>query len=846
MNIRKALTGGLVAITAGATLALGAMAAGLGDYVATSDNSMTSPIIVVGTPDTAANAGYAKDVVGAADIAAAVAGYATTDVTVGGGTSVSVSGGADITTTNTKLYLGDNLGKDGLRSTLTSQNLPTLLASGTFTDDSGTEYQYDQYINLAGGSAYNVITFDDSNGDGLVPGGDISDPALHINLSTSSSQPLYNLTVVFNKVLNISDTDVRGNTITIFGKTYTIGAQSSTYSSPMKLELFGGADTQTLNEGDSAEVTVEGTTHTVSLVGVSDTTTAVITVDGQTKEVHEGVSYKIAGVDVYIDSIYYFQKEGSVSSIKLSLGSSKIVLESGAPVKVGQSGDTIDGTLVALTGTAAQGLSKIEIAVGATATDKDWITPEVPFEDPVFGGFKVAFGGLTRGTLDTITIDNSGTTGASLKFTDSRNNEKTLNWIYSTTTSWNPQLNITSTQTYVVKEGDTVKKNDYVLLAPTQESEFGHIMQYKTASSIGSNNAYIELQDVMSGQTSRIYLTDTGHASATFYLDGNAYFVNNVSSSAQTFQFTWGSGASAGVTGNVMVFPLIQTKNGAWITFLKPVTLGSTSGITYELPGNTSAKIYNTTTSVSAGRLTYTLSPGATDATLNATSGVNLTAAPAVLIYEEKGKNPAGTEVQDAVLVTVTNGGTATSAKVAISAPTLTSAVQLSDSQGTDTSVTEYYDRYGTYLKYDSDNDGYLEVQYPDDQSIAMVGVGSDPSFGTAAGGQTVKSAVMIKNPVAKLDTEVQSLVDAGTLNADVILVGGPCANKITATVMGIPNTKPDCYEQFTWKKIIKEYDDALVTGKKALVVAGATADDTRAAAAEVMKGTTSLEEAAA
>jgi hypothetical protein len=844
MNIRKAVTGGLVAITAGATLALGAMAAGLGDYVVPSDNSLTSPIIVVGTPDTAANAGYAKDVVGAADIAAAVAGYATTDVTVGGGTTVSVSGGADITTTNTKIYLGDNVGKDGLKSTVTSQYLPELLASGTFSDDTGEEYQYDQYINLAGGDAYNVVTFGDSNADGLVPGGASGDPALYINLSTSSAQPIYNLTVVFNKVLNITDENVRGNTITIFGKTYTVGSQSSTYSSPMKLELFGGADTQTLSEGDSAEVTIEGSTHTVSLIGVSDTTTAVISVDGQTKEVHQGISYRIANVDVYIDSVYFFMKEGQVSQVKLSLGSSKVVLESGAAVKVGQSEETIDGTLVALTGSQAQGLSKIEIAVGATASDEDWITPEVPFEDPVFGGFKVAFGGLTRGTTETLIIDNSGNTGATVKFTDSRNNEKTLNWIYTQTSAFNPQLNHSTDYAYVVKEGDTVKKNDYVLLAPAQESEFGHIMQYRSASSIGNSNAYIELQDVMSGQNTKIYLTDAGYASGTFYLDGNEYHVKNISSTAQTFQFTWGSGSSAGDDGDkVMVFPLIQTQNGAYMTFIKSLALAND---TYELPGNTAALIGSSNTTQAAGRLTYTFAGGggATNTLTNIT-GMELESAPAILLYEEKGKDPSDTEVQDAVLATVSQSGTVPNAKVSIASPTLTAVVQLQDPQETDPSVTEYYDRYGTYIKWDSDNEGYMEIQYPDDQSVAMVGIGASPSFGTAAGGSTVQSATMIKNPVAKLDTEVQSLVSAGTLNADVILVGGPCANKVTAEVMDIPNTKPDCYEQFTWTKLIKEYEDALVTGKKALVVAGATADDTRAAAAEVMKGTTSLEVAA-
>lgn len=848
MNVRKTVTGGLVALTAGATMAFGAAAAGLSDYVVTSDSSLASPIIVVGTPQTTAASGYAMDVVGAADIAAAVAGYASTDVTVGGGTSVTVSNGADLSSTNTKIYLGDNLGKSGLKATVTKQALPTLLASGTVTDKTGTEHNYDQYINILGSTSYNVVTYGTSSGDSLLANGK-ADPALYINLSTSDTSPVYNLTAVFNKVLNISSTNVQSKTITLFGKTYTIGAASDYYSAAHKLELFGGANTQTLKVGDTSEVTVSNTKHTVSVIGVSDTTTAVISVDGQTEEVYEGTSVKILGVDVYIDSIFFFDPQStSPSTVKLSLGSAKLILEDGQAVVIGD--DTVQGTMVQLTGTDSQGLSKIEISVAASATDVDWIAPGKPFVDPVFGSFKVAFGGLTSGVTDKITIDNSGTTGASLKFTDARNNEKTITWAYTPTSTYGPQLNASSTQQYVVVEGGTVAKNDYFLITPTQESEFSHIMQYRTASGIGTSNAYIELQDVMSGATQKIYLTDTGYASATFFIDGQQYYAKNVSSTAQTFQFTWGVGASSGAAGTkTTVFPLIQAKNGEWVTLMKSLPLGSTSGVTYELPGNTSATIMNTTVgAVTAGRLTYMFYAGTSTATLYAVNqtggnGVMLSTAPAVVLYEEKGKDTSNTDVQDAVIVTVSNGGSGTSNKINIAAPVMTAAVKESNAQETDSSVTEYYDRYGTYAKHDSDNDGLVEILYPDDQSVAMVGVGADPSFGTAAGGSTVKSAIMIKNPVAKLDTEVEAL--GTSLNADVILVGGPCANKLTATVMGIPNTKPECYQQFTYQKLVKEYTGKLVAGKKALVVAGLTAADTRAAAAEVMKGTTSLEVAA-
>ena len=826
MQIKKILAGGLAAVAAGATIAFGAFAqsSNLGDYVQVSDSTLSSPMIVIG-----AAAGDVRDVIAAVDLGVAVAGYATQTVTVQGtGTSVSVSNGVNLATENKKIYLGDLLTKSGLKSTITSNDLPSILAQGTFYDDSGTAYTYNQYINVLGGT----VTFGKSDGD-------LTDPEVYINTGYSTSSPLYNLTVTFNKPLNISSTDIQGNTIELFGNTYTIGSGSAYTSTTKKLVLFGGANAQTVSEGESATMTVEGTEHTVEVIGVSDSTTAVISVDGVSKEVTEGNSYTINGVDVYIDSVYYFGKESQTSSVKLSLGSSKIILEDGNNVKIGTDEDTIDGTLVGLTGTNNQGISKIEISVTAKDSSYDYIASGDAFEDPVFGSFKVAFGGLNTGDTDSITIDNSGTTGATLKFTDYRGNEKSITWAYTSSSSWNPDLNATSTRTYHVVEGETVKKNDYVLLAPSQESEFGHIMQYKAASSIGSSGAYIELYDVMSGDTQRIYLTDNSNTAAEFYIDGQKYYVNASNPSQQLMRFYWGSGASATTAGDdVMVFPLIKAKNGEWITLVKSVTLGSTSGINYTLPGDTSLHLVtNDTDTVTAGRLTYTFDDGTTTTTLETINGVNLTNAPAVLVYEEEGYDASETLVQDAVIVTIADG-TGSGYEVAVQAPTLTAAVNSSDTMESDNSITLYGDRYGTMISYDSDNQGVVEISYPDEQATAMVAVGSDPTFTTGTSGGTYEAAVQITSPVAKLDTEV----DTGSLNADLILVGGPCVNTLVATLLAQDNITCDTWN-FT-KGIIKEYTDAFGSGRKALIVAGTSADgkDTRDLAAMVMAGTMSYE----
>ncbi|MEM5812509.1 MAG: S-layer protein, partial [Candidatus Aenigmatarchaeota archaeon] len=310
----------------------------------------------------------------------------------------------------------------------------------------------------------------------------------------------------------------------------------------------------------------------------------------------------------------------------------------------------------------------------------------------------------------------------------------------------------------------------------------------------------------------------------------------------QKMMFTWGSGASAGTTGNVTVFPLIKAKGGEYVTLVKSATIsnGGSTGVYLQLPGSTDYKlITNTTTSISNGRLTYTLSNGSSTSTFTAINGVNLSAAPAVLIYEEKGKNTAGSEVQDAVIVTVADGS-GSGVDMTISAPTLTAATTYSGTQQTDNSVTEYYDRYGVHVKYDTDGQGLVVITYPDEQATAMVAAGSDPKFSTSGTGGTYDAAVKIKNPVAKFDTEVSTT----GLASDLILIGGPCANSLVSTLLATESTTCSTDANGFINKypngMIKEFENAFGSGRKALVVAGVNGAQTRSLAAKVMQGTLS------
>ncbi|MBU0530095.1 MAG: hypothetical protein KKC05_00305, partial [Nanoarchaeota archaeon] len=761
MKIKKFLAGSLAAVFAAAFVVGGAYAT-LGDYVSTTGgDTLSSPMIVVGSSVPG------SDVIGAADIAAAVAGYATTTTTVSGVGTVAVSNGVGLDTTNSKLFYADAM--NATKTTLTSTDLPTILKSGTFQDDDGTEYKYDQYIVLGS----RATEFGNS-------GGDIEDPEGYVNIGTTAGSFLYNTRVVFTKALNISaNTATEGNTIELFGKEFTITSGSTA----TKLVLFDSSSAQTFTEGESQTVTVDGQEYTITLEGVSSTTVGVISVAKGTgaavsKEVTEGNSYKVNSLNVVAEDIFYFG-ENKINKAKMSFGSGKVTMEHGQEVKLGTDLEPIDNTYVAITGNP---MSTLEVWVAADDSEFDHIGKDSKFTDTVWGGFKTAFGGfnpdLDDSTRTMVQLATTGDRTSTLKMTDYRGNEKTIEYGWDTntgSTTFVPALNTSDNYQIHVVEGEAVLKKDYVVLS---QGDFGHLFQVTSISNINSTNARIDIKDVFSGETISINLdvTPPGYTQATAYIDGNTYYVN---ATANEVKFTWGTGAGAGDTGTQKsVFPYLKGQNGEDIALVKSAAFtlgdivylpggnsetGTTQGTTAITLTNTSAYadgVRNET--YPAGQLfwnvSYTVASGVASAPTiwgvgSAGSTVRLHSGgydvPTVIVLEEKGKNTAGTEVRDAIIVPTTTEGT-DNVKMAQSTATLTAATQSSAvSWKSDTDKTSQMDRFGTLVVRDASDENTVTIYYPDVQSSATLAVGSDPTFSTTVGGTTVETAVKIMNPVA-------------------------------------------------------------------------------------------------
>jgi hypothetical protein len=312
------------------------------------------------------------------DLGGRVSGTTTTTSSVTG-EAKQLASGTDF------IYLTDTLDQEV--SIITDDDLPTVLASGTFTDGAGADNDYDQFIDIGDDA---VFEFSDSDGD-------LDNPDLHIEMPSGTTpaadEYIYQWRIDFDDPLafnSTGDDGSEGEEIVIAGKDYTIGTATDSNT----IVLLGGSDQKTINVGESLTMEVNGVSYEVSLTGISDEATpkASIIINGESETFTEGQTKEVLeGLDVFVRTV--FRTGDNSGYVIVEMGSDKLTIESGKRIKMGADDDNVDGTRATITGGVGACTSLI-IAVGATDDDVDHLLEGDSFVDPVFGTVKVEFANM--------------------------------------------------------------------------------------------------------------------------------------------------------------------------------------------------------------------------------------------------------------------------------------------------------------------------------------------------------------------------------------------------------------------------------------------------------------------
>jgi len=800
------------------------------------------------------------------------------------GEAKSLASGSDL------LYLLDDLAENV--ATITKDDLPTILADGTFTDDDGGSWEYEQTITM-GTDTSNRFSFGNSDSD-------FDDPALMMELSTSTTNYMYRWSLSFDKATNLNATISEGQEITMFGQTYTIG----TATDGDTLILLGGSSAQKVLVGESVTMTVNDVDYTVSLDGLSSasTTVASVTINGESKTFTQGQTktYVIDGVDidVYVKTVFRTGDDGS-GHIEIELGADKITLETDDAVSYGSDNTDIDGTLVTLTGTANNvvgSLTGITIAVAAPDSDANHILVGEAFTDPVFKTLKFELSGVLNGPVFTaekdtgrtlVELKSGGSRELQVVMTDKTGVTKTVPFTYDDI------MQDDSRNPFVTVEGGNLTDDDYFFL---NSGDYQHLMQVSKVNIGSITTSDLEIMDVFTGTKYLIENKDftTGQ---NLTINSQTYVLTNNSEGGSAAGFKVESADCYAGTHRA-VFPYLELVAGEdfpRVTFInttqgindttgEDIIVGPTgalvTGKTYELPtgsvqlrvGNYTGNLYAETgiTATGAGSATWT---NVTASIINGTdedSNGGLISAKVGEAYYIIGFDSNWTAVGAGNTITIKNitvdSGFNAGTDDGISSPAImfVEAKDKSDADarnvilinttddttyseldgdvlfsGTDhhddetwddTKMKGYLTTYGTYVLRDqTDTNIHLaSLSYGSAQMYADVYVAEVDASITA--GTSAGGASQIGDILVK-DSEVSSVA-----TKNLIVVGGSCINSAAASLVG------GAYCGAAWTTatnvgtgefLIKGYASPSI-GKFALLVAGYDAADTVNAATYV------------
>lgn len=712
--------------------------------------SFPAPFVSSGSANVAVVVGAQaalSDAVAATSIGSKLAtSLAAQTATEGTTTESTVEGGDAVTIKSGTNLL--NLGEAlTIVGTINDEDMGTFLASGTYKDLAKTEFTYDQEISVAG----TTVAYSESSA--------YKDKTPTLGLFYDKDAAVLNYSVDFN---GLNFTDSIGTDLPLMGNTYYV----LDYSVADGLTLLDSSASATISEGETTTITVEGKSYEVTLDFVGDATTdyAKFTVNGESLDkINEGSDDELAdGSYLAVKEVLYSSKESGVSKVEFTIGKGKLLLPTDGEIEMN------DDRVVNVDSTVDNANGIITLKWN---TDAKVVLTEAGDELilPGFNTIKVAYNGITFPEAEMTSLDASG-----------------------------------------VLELETVVKDGAVTL-PLVDQEA--ILAAGNLSYLGEATDTRLILGSVSSTNSSVGLGQVGDYFVATYAYGDnsesyVYMLDSIKYDADgKTEVVLDNMASTDSTDDITFADIGRTRTKGELTFALGAANETTEDVTIYVQA---ARGVSTRKLVTAEGLSINLTGFANLATLNMTTGVNLTFVEADEDNNlESGLSFVATLVESAddnIHVTSTN-------------------VTTLETKTADVDEGYVISKLATKVMLDkTDADAQdFSISYYGQEIVADVFVAA--STATITGSTTSGSATELGS-VTVYDNEAASVS-----GKNLIVVGGSCINSIAAELLG----GAACDAAFTAKTginageaIIKSFDKS---GKVALLVAGYNAADTAKAA---------------
>lgn len=866
-TIKKIVALGVGATMMGATI-LGATAADLKDYPTffVEDSTFNGALVVQGAEDSLA----AVDI--ASNMKAKVAGSTS-------GGKVEVTGDVkQVGEAGDYLELYEDLGS--VSSVLTGDDLDGLKSYKVTTDKGTTDVN--QYLRLdsanltntsdeTAGVQYDQSEVDDSVGDFLYwkDGDDIFEYELEFTDGLESD------------VVSAKLDDLEDKKITILGKEFIIvdTTVDVTSDDTVTLKLMGGAVRDVLNLDESKSFSIDGTDYEVSL-SFMDSDECKFTVNGETTDLlNDGETDLLAdGTQVGVSEVLYQDYAGGKQQCEFFLGADQIELTDNNFVDdaFDQSGVTanqegIEDANVKIRATSANSNTTVEISEiryllkgDGKGGDDPWIPPgkglRAYLDEPqgmLHSDWDITYKGFQSGEEETVALKLSGDDQYNIEFTNVAgksykvpflNTEATFKYGDDDDNFWFFEMNLTgsgegghvagnlggnagvfsssgvngnvsgnTTDSFPIKVDDFLLVSDDDVTA-ADEGTFSYVLRY---DSIDKSDNKLTFTDLSGGSYEVTYSTANTQAKL---LGGNTtdagdeIQTGDLIVGGKVYKVLLSEDNSTNITVDLNqngVIEGLRDPDGNLTQDASPdeTVINSRYGMRIDLSGEDTPQYNGTSGFIRAS-----------NQGLTAKTNLNVT-----LLVESKALDEATVDERSQVNVMDTSSGT----ELDLDVPNA-NVSNLADDATMDNDEVKDEDRgmtkYGLLLIQKEEKGGTtnseLTVKVPKAQRAPLVYVELEGATTSVTEGGSEMVRVTVPVTATLLPSEVTKV---GSQN--LIAVGGPCANSVTAEVMYTKQGKTapaDCTEGFTpGEAVISLYD---VDGKVAMVVAGYSGSDTRRA----------------
>ncbi len=752
--------------------------------------------------------------------------------TASGGSSGSRASGNDfvqLDKSNNRLNLGDAI-SGPFGTSVDEDDLPGLLADGTYTADDSDTFDYEQKITLG---AAELAYFRDSDYEALA-GLSSRTPSIGINISDSQFVLNYTLDFLDDAESDVASSDLEdleGSFLPLFGKTFYVSdwKNGTVAGNTGKLTLLDSATKGIIKEGETITLTQGGKSYEVKISYV-DSDSAKLSINGKlTSDLTKGQTEKLPdGTYVGITEVTKLEVAGELGTVEFSLGSGKLELTHGSEVIL--NGDTISDLRSYMEkGSASAGTEKVnKIVLEWKAEDELFISPDLDITMPGFGGLSFTMNALVRSTEEKITIEADGDNSVQL-IIPVKDGIADINLLYSNSTDKYIGIGKDSDEhlatssinrlTFWDKKNNVDWHKQFVATYNDTDSAQSYVLSFKPKADTSNNRNETDIKNEVTG----VFI-------ATDKVAGDEITLGDVSFTIESI-FVNSTDKYVNITAGTNVnFNTVYSAGG--LRFYLPVavsTIGGTMAPT-ESVGVGPSQLHNAYAEPNDryGVINFT-GDGASDVA-GSMVGHNNTEWYLTMDGEDKDDNIAGGVLFEARLnhnsqneVTVDQLNTTTQTFAG------TGGVRGLELGDTKVYQTYVYDDIATRILHYTDPDqDRAEVYYPSgkSESYAEVFLKSATATVTGATNGSTGSIKELGNVYFK-DNEA-SKFDGKNL----IVVGGSCVNKLASELLG----GAGCGQSFedatgvgTGNFLIQTFSRS--NDKVATLVAGYNVDDTRNAA---------------